>query len=96
MKNNGKNILPSQAGIAEVWLIFIPRSNRVMMYKTSLDCYMKTNYSGTTPYSLRASASLHMEEYTCNSKGGKPPETPDAPYRAARIKDEVALGGTGI
>jgi hypothetical protein len=28
------------------------------------------NYSGTTPYSLRASASLHMEEYTCNSKGG--------------------------
>jgi hypothetical protein len=22
------------------------------------------------PYSLRASASLHMEEYTCNSKGG--------------------------
>jgi hypothetical protein len=30
----------------------------------------KINSSGTTPYSLRASASLHMEEYTCNSKGG--------------------------
>jgi hypothetical protein len=28
-----------------------------------------TNHSGTTPYSLRASASLHMEEYTCNSEG---------------------------
>jgi hypothetical protein len=30
----------------------------------------KINNLGTTPYSLRASASLHMEEYTCNSKGG--------------------------
>jgi hypothetical protein len=30
----------------------------------------KTTYSGTTPYPLRASASLHMKEYTCNSKGG--------------------------
>jgi hypothetical protein len=27
----------------------------------------KNSYSGTTPYSLRASASLHMEEYTCSS-----------------------------
>jgi hypothetical protein len=25
-----------------------------------------TLYSRTRPYSLRASASLHMEEYTCN------------------------------
>jgi hypothetical protein len=24
----------------------------------------KKSYSGTTPYSLKASASLHMEEYT--------------------------------
>jgi hypothetical protein len=50
----------------------------------------KVNHLGTTPYSLRASASLDVEEYTCNSKGGKKtPETPNAPYRAARIRDET-------
>jgi hypothetical protein len=56
----------------------------------------KTNYSGTTPYSLQASASLHMEECTCISKGGitrNPKRTlPSSLYK----RREVPLGGTGI
>jgi hypothetical protein len=48
-------------------------SERSCMKRAGAECVFttlsrsKNSYSGTTPFSLRASASLHMEEYTCNS-----------------------------
>jgi hypothetical protein len=42
----------------------------ISSYKASVALCDTINHSGITPYSLRASASHHMEEYTCNSKGG--------------------------
>jgi hypothetical protein len=55
------------------------------------------HYSGTTLYSLRASASLHMEEYMQFVKKGKPPETQYATRPGACAKRrEVTLGRPGF
>jgi hypothetical protein len=52
-------------------------------------------FFGDLLYSLRSSTSLHMEVYTCNSRGENkqiPQTLPSTSY----TRREVALGGTGI
>jgi hypothetical protein len=46
----------------------------------------KTNYSGTTPYSELRPRSTRRNKLAIRK--GETTRTPNAPYRAARIKDE--------
>jgi hypothetical protein len=48
----------------------------------------EVNYSRATPYSLRASASLHMEEYTCKSYRGNHQNFSSQPGQELVRKDE--------
>jgi hypothetical protein len=64
-------------------------SAMVYEHKNIKDSHNETNVMGdhAVPGMGFGLSSCYVEELTCNSKG-KPPDTPNAPYRAACGKDE--------